>query len=256
MRKTYRDYISLVQRSSQVFFLGYALNAGENRGNETLLIADMEELEKMDATEIHARRPNAKEVLTPMQSEKFIFPFADGTVQIFGRKRRLRTPTLTEERPERGEEQEIFRGKSDEWYAPSNHEEDSTRYDEEARNDFWTITGAFVYRHHVVPRVKLYMPKEETFPIPTKYIDVTRTTHTSLDVMMGKHIEDHWNVDGAKELSDAWTGFTRFTFSKERPLGGHMWSGRRLTRKQNTSRPDDTWPDMWTRMSDAAKKKA
>ena len=39
----------------------------------------------------------------------------------------------------------------------------------------------------------MYMPKEETFPIPTKYIDVTRTTHTSLDVLMilmEKQIED------------------------------------------------------------------
>ena len=32
--------------------------------------------------------------------------------------------------------------------------------------------------------------------------------------------------------------------------------GRRLTRKHTTSRPDNVWPDMWTRMSDAAKKKA
>ena len=31
---------------------------------------------------------------------------------------------------------------------------------------------------------------------------------------------------------------------------------RRLTRKQTTSRPDNVWPDMWTHMSDAAKKKA
>ena len=55
-------------------------------------------------------------------------------------------------------------------------------------------------RHHVERRVKLYVPKEETFPIPTKYIDVTRTTHTSLDVMMEKHVEDYWNVDGEKRL--------------------------------------------------------
>ena len=47
-------------------------------------------------------------------------------------------------------------------------------------------------------RVKLYMPKEETFLILTKYIDVTRTSHTSLDVMMEKHIEDDWNVDGKR----------------------------------------------------------
>ena len=28
------------------------------------------------------------------------------------------------------------------------------------KNDFWSITEDFIYRHHVEPRVKLYMPKE------------------------------------------------------------------------------------------------
>ena len=56
-------------------------------------------------------------------------------------------------------------------------------------------------------RVKLYVPREESFPIPTKYIDVTRNIHTSLDVMMEKNIDDYWNVDGERELSDAWTFF-------------------------------------------------
>ena len=30
-----------------------------------------------------------------------------------------------------------------------------------------------MYRHHVDPQVKLYSPREESFPIPLKYIDVT-----------------------------------------------------------------------------------
>ena len=34
-------------------------------GRETFLVADSVELEKMDASEIHAGRLNAKEVLTP-----------------------------------------------------------------------------------------------------------------------------------------------------------------------------------------------
>ena len=32
------------------------------------------------------------------------------------------------------------------------------------------------------------MLKEESFPILLKYIDVTRTTHTSLDILLEKHI--------------------------------------------------------------------
>ena len=47
------------------------------------------------------------------------------------------------------------------------------------------------------------MPKEESNPIPLKYIDVTRTTYSSLEVMLEQQIEDYSNVDGEKELSDA-----------------------------------------------------
>ena len=112
------------------------------------------------------------------------------------------------------------------------------------------------YRHHVVHRVTLYVPREKTFPIPMKYIDVTRIIKASLDVMLEKKIENYWNVDGEKELSDAWTGLTRFVLLKKRPPERYTWSGERLTKKQKTSRPDDVWPDMWKFMSDAAKKTA
>ena len=154
---------------------------GTSKGDIT--VADIEEMEEMDASELHARL-NAKDVLTPLRSGNFIFLFAEGTVQIFGRERRLRTSTLTRERPERDEEQEILHGNSDEWYAPSQLQEHSARDDEEVKTDFWAITTEFIYRHHVVPEVKLCVPKEETFLFPMKYIDVTRTTHTSLYELM------------------------------------------------------------------------
>ena len=71
-----------------------------------------------------------------------------------------------------------------------------------------------MYRHHVEPRVKLYSPREESFPIPLKYIDVSRTAQTNLDVMQESRIDDYWNVDGSRGLSDSWTGFTQVTFIK------------------------------------------
>ena len=74
--------------------------------------------------------------------------------------------------------------------------------------------------------------------------------------MLEKHVEDYWNVDGEGDLSDAWTGFTRFVLPKERPPEGYTCFGRRLTRKQKTPRPSDVWPDVWKFMTDAAKKKA
>ena len=93
------------------------------------MVADIEELEEMDASELHARRLNAKEVLTPQRSGNFIFPVADGTVKVFGRQQRLRTSTLDRDRPERGEEREILQGKSDELHSPNPLQEDSTRDD-------------------------------------------------------------------------------------------------------------------------------
>ena len=122
-------------------------------------------------------------------------------------------------------------------------------------NDFRSMSGSFIYRHHVEPRVKLYSPREESFPIPLKYIDVSRTTRTNLDVMQERRIDDYWNIDGSRDLSDSWTGFTQFTLLEEKPPDGKMWSGWRITRKQLTSRPDHLWPELWRGMSKHAKLK-
>ena len=77
------------------------------------MVADIEKLEEMDASELHARRLNAKEVLTPMSGENFIFPIADGTVKLSGEDQVLRTSTFIRDRPDRGEEQEDLLVESD-----------------------------------------------------------------------------------------------------------------------------------------------
>ena len=159
------------RKVSPGIFLGYVLYAGENL--------------------------DAKEVSTPMKGDNFIFPAADGTVIISGGDQRPRTSTLIRDRPERGEEQEVLRGESDGLSSPTPLQDDSTLDDAEARNDFWS--GNLKNRHHVDIRGKLYVPREESFPNPMKYIDVTRNTHTSLDVMMEKNIDDYWNVDEERE---------------------------------------------------------
>ena len=43
-----------------------------------ILVADIEELETMDASEIYSKRLNAKEVMFPKENEKVIFPAANG----------------------------------------------------------------------------------------------------------------------------------------------------------------------------------
>ena len=96
---------------------------------------------------------------------------------------------------------------------------------EKAKSDFWSMTGYFICRHHVEPRVKLHSPREESFSIPLKYIDVSRTTKTNWDVMQERRIDDCWNIDGSRDLSDSWIGFTQFTLLDEKPPDGCVWSG-------------------------------
>ena len=86
----------------------------------------------------------------------------------------------------------------------------------EAIHDIWSMSGNFIFRRHVEPRVKLYSPREELLPIPLKDIDVSRTTRTNLDVKQEKRIDDCWNIDGSRDLSDPWTGFTQFTLLHEK----------------------------------------
>ena len=113
----------------------------------------------------------------------------------------------------------------------------------------------YIYRHHVEPRVRLYVPREESFPIPPRCIDVTRATSTTLDVMLERRVDDYWNIEGNRDLSDSWTGFTRFTILDERPPDGYTWSGVQLTKKQTTSRPDYLWPEIWEDMSEVVQRK-
>ena len=76
-----------------------------------------------------------------------------------------------------------------------------------------------------------------------------------MDVKQEKRIDDCWNIDVSRDLSDPLTGFTQFTILEEKPLEGYMWSGGRLTRKQLTSRPDHLWPELWKSMGKHAKLK-
>ena len=98
---------------------------------------------------------------------------------------------------------------------PQGFKPTESRDDAEAWKDFWSVKGDFIYRHHIKPRVQLHVPKGETFPTPLKYIDVTRSKHTNLDVLQENRIDDCWNVDANESLSESWTGFTKFTLLKD-----------------------------------------
>ena len=67
-----------------------------------IMVADIEELETMDASEIYSKRLNAKEVIFPKEGE-FIFPIADGRNNFSGGDQDLTTSTLVRHRPIQGE---------------------------------------------------------------------------------------------------------------------------------------------------------
>ena len=50
-----------------------------------------------------------------------------------------------------------------------------------SKPDEWRITRDLLIATHNQPRTKLFQPTDENCPIPTKYIDVMRTTDTDLD---------------------------------------------------------------------------
>ena len=148
-------------------FLGYVLYA-DGIWIGDIMVADIEELEEMDASELHARRLNAKEVSTPMKGETFIFPVAEGTVKTPGGGRRLKPSTLIRDRPERREEQEVLGGESDGLSSQPLFK--MTQHAMMRRLKM--IAGLSREIFFFEPRVKLYVPKAESFLIPLKYIEV------------------------------------------------------------------------------------
>ena len=68
-----------------------------------------------------------------------------------------------------------------------------------------------------------------------EYIDVTRSTHTDLDVLQEKRINDYWNVDSCRNLSDSWTGFSKFTRLKEKKPSTRI----HVVRKENDKNSHD-----------------
>ena len=94
-----------------VLFHGYALYAGEIWKGD-VLIADLEELEMLNTSEIYSKRFIAKEKLFPKQGE-LNFPVVDGRIKMFGGDQELRTSTLVRYRPIQGESHIDFLGESE-----------------------------------------------------------------------------------------------------------------------------------------------
>ena len=111
-------------------------------------------------------------------------------------------------------------------------------------------------RHHVVPRSTQFVPTDPESPIPTKYLDVIRTTYTDIGTPAENRIQDYWNMQGERVLSDTWVGKTVIPILRKPPPPGWTVIYGRPTKIQTTQRPGNLWPEVWRDMGDAQKRKA
>ena len=112
-------------------------------GTEIFWLADAQEL---DASEVHVRRLNAKEVLVPKNRDEFIFPCADGAVKLEGKDQEVRTSIPTRNHPEQGERHcDNIQGEA----VGSDPAEQPLTNEDEVRDGFGRVSWHKISRHHV-----------------------------------------------------------------------------------------------------------
>ena len=107
--------------------------------------------------------------------ELFEFPIADGTVKLSGERSgypKIRFSTGSSLHAAKSVKM-IFEEK-----RTGLSRMDRMMDNLEARSDFWSIEGNYICRHHFEFGVQIRVPKEESFSIPLRYIDVIRKIHT------------------------------------------------------------------------------
>ena len=72
---------------------------------------------------------------------------------------------------------------------PDSDSGDKEKEQEPVEQDFWSFNGEALVRHHRVPRSTLFVPIDPESPLPTKYLDVLRTTYTDLETQAEKRVE-------------------------------------------------------------------
>ena len=145
-----------ITRFQREFHQDSGNDRGEGIWKGDILKADLEDLDKLNASEIYPRRINAKEVLISQMGEEFIFHGAEGTAKLSGRDNEFREPTPRREQTVRRKYfSRELQGELGE-LQPTESIDDA-----EARADFWSIQGDFIYRHHKEPRVQLMCRRKE-----------------------------------------------------------------------------------------------
>ena len=92
---------------------------------------------------------------------------ADGSAKCSGRDYKFQEPTLTRESTVKRENLSGDSQGGREEFQPEETKDDEEIHPDfgahaEARKDFWSIQGDFIYRH-IEPRVQIFVPRDESF---------------------------------------------------------------------------------------------
>ena len=91
---------------------------------------------------------------------------------------------------------------------------------------------------------------------PVRSVDVMRHTERHTDNVSESTINDLWTEAKSLNLSEVWTGTTRFQILRARlPEGYKRESGKPTKSKKTTTRPDNILPEAWTQLSQETKRK-
>ena len=189
-----------------------------------LLVADWEEAEAASrGPQVHAEGLKAAQAQVVSVNDHSIFPVAGGDLQqpedtMKTVVKRINENILNDSKTPHDldkEDDESETGIAGGDPTPDGGSSDGCTDRLIGNKDFWSVSGDFIIRQHTSPRTEMYVPSSVDFPIPLKYVDVTRRTETNLESASERIISDCWNVphcDAAggdpmpanRDLSDSW----------------------------------------------------
>ena len=175
---------------------------------------------------------------------KIYFPIADGRIKPLGGDQDLRTSTSVWHRPIQAEGHVDFLGES-EGSPPPPRLTSGCRWSNKwllvhvrkllIPPSRWTQSQTLLAERRIIPySTEIHWCIQN---YKNKFGCYARTPHRWL-------LEYRWIKRFVRFLGR----FHSVSSIDERPSDGYMWSGRKLTKRQATSRPDQLWPELWIKM--------
>ena len=198
LRRTSQESVNLERKS----YLDCSSDTHRTRGEfgkGDVLIADLETLEMMDASEIHSKKIQCKRSDISQRKSRIDFSNRIWTNQTLCRRSRLQNIHLDTALIFLENQKGLFHHLTTRFRIPVKQ---------------LMIFGPCQETSYTVitlnPESSFTRREKNPLSFPLKYIGVSRNTRTNLDVKQEKRIDDYWNIDWSRDLSDPWTGFTQF----------------------------------------------